>query len=242
MTISLSEKMLRLSQQQASAVGGPVPPNPNSLTNIKLWSDAGDATTVTESGGFVTQWNDKSSNANHWIEFSSTVHPVYSNSEMVFDGATAGLRLTNSIASATFNVFYVMKTSATQWLMLFENTLQYFDFVAQVGSGSGPNSNYGNPELMVNAELKSSSTRDQVATALVTGDYLIAHHKNASTTSWSDFVLGYNPWSYKYNGVIKEIIYAGAMTTTEIEDMEGWLAVNNSLQSALPADHKYKNS
>ena len=38
---------------------------PSELTDLQLWLDAADATTITESSGLVTQWDDKSGNGNH---------------------------------------------------------------------------------------------------------------------------------------------------------------------------------
>ena len=42
-----------------------------------LWLDAYDATTITESGGNVSKWDDKSGNNNHAIQETSSQQPVY---------------------------------------------------------------------------------------------------------------------------------------------------------------------
>jgi hypothetical protein len=39
------------------------------------WLDAADASTITESGGAVSQWDDKSGNARHASQSSSSIRP-----------------------------------------------------------------------------------------------------------------------------------------------------------------------
>lgn len=41
---------------------------PNTLPNLALWLDATDSATITQSGGAVSQWNDKSGNGAHAIQ------------------------------------------------------------------------------------------------------------------------------------------------------------------------------
>jgi hypothetical protein len=46
-----------------------------SLITTALWLDAADASTITESSGAVSQWNDKSGNSRHFTQASSTARP-----------------------------------------------------------------------------------------------------------------------------------------------------------------------
>ena len=39
--------------------------NPGNLADLKLWLDAADTSTITHSSNAVSQWNDRSGNANH---------------------------------------------------------------------------------------------------------------------------------------------------------------------------------
>lgn len=39
--------------------------DPASISGLQLWLDGSDASTITQSGGAISQWNDKSGNANH---------------------------------------------------------------------------------------------------------------------------------------------------------------------------------
>lgn len=52
-----------------------VPFTPLSLSNLSLWLDAADATTITHAGGNVSQWRDKSGNAHHATQSTGTAQP-----------------------------------------------------------------------------------------------------------------------------------------------------------------------
>ena len=49
-----------------------------SMISTALWLDAADASTITESGGAVSQWDDKSGNNHHVIQATSAAQPTYS--------------------------------------------------------------------------------------------------------------------------------------------------------------------
>ncbi len=49
---------------------------PKSLVELQLWLDASDSATITSSGGFVSQWSDKSDNGNHVVQATSANQPV----------------------------------------------------------------------------------------------------------------------------------------------------------------------
>jgi len=51
--------------------------NPSMITTA-LWLDAADASTITESGGSVSQWDDKSGNNHHVIQATPVAQPTYS--------------------------------------------------------------------------------------------------------------------------------------------------------------------
>ena len=55
---------LSLAITQPRLYGGAVPWTPADITTA-AWFDAADASTITESGGLVSQWDDKSGNGNH---------------------------------------------------------------------------------------------------------------------------------------------------------------------------------
>ena len=45
-------------------------------SSLGLWLDASDATSITSSSGLVSQWNDKSGNARHAVQATSSSQPT----------------------------------------------------------------------------------------------------------------------------------------------------------------------
>lgn len=115
---------------------------PASLSGLFVWLDASDTATITESGGNVTAWNDKSGVGNH---FTAVNNPVYSATS--FPGSLPGITTTaassqhflrNSVAlnTPTLSIFAVLRItsnpSGNSGIFCFTN-----------GSGNDFNSNGG---------------------------------------------------------------------------------------------------
>jgi hypothetical protein len=89
-----------------SDVGGGVPiPWTPAYTNTYLWLDASDSTTLTQTSGFLSQWDDKSGNARHFTQTVSASQPAVTvsglnNYDVIsFDGTNDRLN-SNAPASA----------------------------------------------------------------------------------------------------------------------------------------------
>ena len=91
--------------------------NPSMITTV-LWLDAADASTITESGGAVSQWNDKSGGATNFTQSSAGAKPTTNSATLnnknvlVFDGGDtllAGDTLDNVWTGAAFHLFCVAK-------------------------------------------------------------------------------------------------------------------------------------
>ena len=50
--------------------------SPSDIADLALWLDASDETTITESGGSVSQWSDKSGNGNHATQGTGANQPT----------------------------------------------------------------------------------------------------------------------------------------------------------------------
>jgi hypothetical protein len=95
---------------------------PTDLANLEVWYDADDATTITESSGDVSQWDDKSGNDNHLEQTSGTKQPSYHtgtlNGRAVvrFDGVDENLESQNNTGFTTsdaISVFGVITKTGT---------------------------------------------------------------------------------------------------------------------------------
>lgn len=85
--------------------------NPSMLSTT-LWLDAADASTITESGGAVSQWDDKSGNNHHVIQATSAAQPTYSatgfNSlpTVFFDASDDEMACATTTVSSQGDLFY----------------------------------------------------------------------------------------------------------------------------------------
>ena len=96
------------------------PFNPISQTNLLMWYDGADASSLTLSGSTITAWNDKSGNGNHLtVAVGPTRTATSSNPtgwDVSFNGSTQYIR-SNSLAvtngTNTMTVFIVVKNTAS---------------------------------------------------------------------------------------------------------------------------------
>jgi len=92
---------------------------PASITTA-LWLDAADASTITEIGGAVSQWDDKSGNGRHASQSTPASRPTYTTAGqngqnvLTFDGSDDGLTLAANLSLGTqHSIFVAAKNSAT---------------------------------------------------------------------------------------------------------------------------------
>jgi hypothetical protein len=80
--------------------------SPTQLSNLALWLDASDSASVTTVSGNVSQWSDKSGNANHVTQSTSGSRPPYQTSQV--NGLNAiyfgGLSATHRLIRSSFSV------------------------------------------------------------------------------------------------------------------------------------------
>jgi hypothetical protein len=96
---------------------------PTDLAGCVLWLDATDLASITMDGSNrVSQWNDKSGNANHAVQLTDANKPVYNATGMLgghpcldwLAGAVAARRLvTPAIALTAYSIFSVLQGSST---------------------------------------------------------------------------------------------------------------------------------
>jgi len=78
-----------------------------------LWLDAADASTITESGGAVSQWDDKSGNARHFSQGIAANRPTVNSTAingkpvLIFDGINDSLAAGSAVIPTTHSLFIV---------------------------------------------------------------------------------------------------------------------------------------
>jgi hypothetical protein len=142
-----------------------------------FWLDASDATTITESGGAVSAWNDKSPNGINFSQAIAANRPTTNTQTLngknviVFDGSNDRLEGTNTTvvrsilavvyinSSAQFKTIVGAKTSASG-----SNDAFYFQSTANVT---------GAPAIAV-ADTSNTAIRAGGTTLTVPGHYILA--------------------------------------------------------------------
>jgi hypothetical protein len=223
--------------------------NPKSISGLKLWLDATDATTITLNGSSVSEWRDKSGNAFHFSQGTSNNQPSYTGTingkaAIVFDGTNDGLdrnSVTNSnVADATGAcAFVVYELNGTD--------SQYAAFRTST-SGSGHdrfntttyhayfrNSRFTNlsPAPPSSGRVLLTSSSDVAAdlqTLRVNGASLQTQSCASTFATWRALSSGSANWAVGYDGSyllgsVGEVIVIGrSVTATEIATVEKALA------------------
>lgn len=95
------------------------------VAGYKVWLDASDTTTITSSGGAVSQWTDKSANAYTFTQSTATNKPTTGtrtiNSKNVIDFDGTNDYLVSSATASTWN-FLHNATGATAFVVISQDT------------------------------------------------------------------------------------------------------------------------
>lgn len=231
---------------------------------LRLWYDADDASSVTLVGSNVSQWNDKSGNAQNASQATSGNRPAYVTNVLNgraclrFDGTNDEFTTTHSFNGYTsFSIFAVAKATSdalSQSIVRHQSGGNYMVFP---WSGGG----VGTPRVILSwdgATTTVNNTGSFTAASIVaflrsSGSTNIArlngtqqNSRVANSTAFSvtgNTTICGNVGSECFGGDVHEIIVAtGAMSSTDRDKTEGYLAWKWGLTGSLPAGHPYKSS
>jgi hypothetical protein len=231
-----------------------------------MWYDAADATTITQSGGTISQWDDKSGNGYDATQVVSGEQPqtgstlngldtIYFNNDRNFDIPNVTLTSDFSIyivAQKTgkedqYNVALAISDGAStnfaNWALIWGypslNKISYYDAADRSST----------TELNQNQYYISSALRDTGATQIdfwLNGSddgQNVALAPNGAGTTFSDSFIGVDQYGSDFEGNIAEIIViANYQSTSDRQKIEGYLAWKWGLEGDLPVGHPYKNS
>jgi hypothetical protein len=207
-----------------------------------MWLDASDPASVILSGGSVSQWNDKSGNG---VNATLGVGPNYANRGIVFDGSTQYLRTTlnaTSVATSQFLVFRYTYPGSPMVLMGANglNALLFqFNGATTISTGDWSTAGYSNTDLVsgsLNILAQTSNTTSVNGNTPASGALAI----NAGGATFT-IGAGYTDNRQKFNGTIYEIIsYNSVLSTSQRQQVEGYLAWKWGGQGNLPTGHPYK--
>ncbi len=220
---------------------------PTDIANLSLWLDASDTSTITEIGGAVSQWDDKSGNNNHATQGTASNQPV------------TGTRTMNGLNTLDFDADYMLLPSGLYNITTADNTVISVFATDDISSDqriySGNDSATPNSSrLMTRLNFGTSSSIDHRSTgttetavipitkntnphinlAVRSGNVLSAYYDggSAATSAASNTILaslkigsntsGNGAW---FDGrLIELIMFNRALTDTEINQVGNYLA------------------
>ena len=223
------------------------------------WYDAADATTITQSSGSVSQWNDKSGNGNHATQSNASNRPVTGSRAI---GGKNALEFSNA-GSQSMSMPALDIIGREAWAVFVLDS--YATTASQLILGGGGNVQVGvnsgtqNLRLWCAANPYSADTKS-TATVAVSSPTLAGWLAHTDTKKFS--INGtlqttgdtYNSGSMSatnigrgqyaiMDGAIGEIVVtSGVLSTDDRQRLEGYLAHKWGLESSLPADHPYKGT
>jgi hypothetical protein len=210
---------------------------PTDITELKLWLDASDLTTITESSGNVSQWDDKSGEGNHLSQATSTNQPGTGNNTknglnvLDHDGTEYLARATfvNGALTQPNTIFCVCKVplSNANYVLdgggvstrhaIFTSSGNYGIYAGAVLNSSATETG-GNWVLLTLLADTTTSELWENQTSLATGDI--------GTQNLNGLVVygRYTGTGLSTGDVAEVIIYNKELTSGEISDVETYLS------------------
>ena len=235
-------------------------------TTTALWLDAADASTITESGGAVSQWDDKSGNSYHVSQATAANQPAVStdagNASLLFDGTSDYLRhnvsgtitypssiflvCRNTDTANAGHVFSVNDSSQSDryyTLTQRDNSGQKLFYQSRIGLNA--------PSITVassfNTEIIGAVSNASDDNELFSNGTSVSTDTNTwPALSYDNITVGrlrYQGSAQYFVGHVHEIIWLRqSLDLATRQRIEGYLAHKWGLAANLPADHPYKTA
>jgi hypothetical protein len=214
--------------------------NPAALANLALWLDASDLTTASST------WSDKSGNANHATKNGSpTVATNAQNglSVMRYSGADSEYHEWTDLTDIR-TIFWVIRANSNNAGFLLGDDDTYHLHNSSGTASANIWASYASSNV-INGNLAINGTRgiNGQTTALNSSlSYLsIVSLKTSGNVEASRFSRDRNSGGRNWNGDLAElVIFNSALTDSEIQKLEGYLAHKWGLSGSLPSNHSHK--
>lgn len=254
---------------QSAVLSGEAPWTPANIATVVGWYDASDTATITETGGAVSQWDDKSGNGLNLSQGEGTRQPLTGTVSMngvnalKFDGSNdrmatssnpfgaavdnafvIAVHKVDAVANGTFFTLTGSRNNVNRWQSHapWGNGTIFLDN----GGGAAPNrisTSYGvtaGTNVMVGFY---GSTTDNVQQIFKNGSVLIEDASGHSVATVGNIFVGGDGGTDHQNTSIGEfIIVNGNISTVDRQKLEGYLAHKWGLAASLPVDHPYKEA
>jgi len=228
---------------------------PTQIPGCALWLDAADSSTITFSSGInVSQWSDKSGNGINATVLNGT--PTYTQSlGMTFNGSSA-LQVPYTASPTIESLFVVIKfNSVAAQGNIFSGTatgqreyLMYSPYnpgtiyLGRYGTGPSGSVNGGTVTTSTNYILEyvfngtaNTISFYQQGNTITSGTPQFTYSAGGTISA----IGSYNGNGYLQGQIYEIIVYNVALTTSQRQAIEGYLAQKWGLTSSLPSTHPY---
>ncbi len=224
--------------------------NPSTVSGIQIWLDGADPTTFSLSGSNITQWRDKSGNGYNFN--TSTGTPTYANNTVTIPSGAILTSAINLALTTSSYVFIVSLLTTTNFAMLlaFPNitvsggsagdySIRYnISILLGTVNSPGNANDFANSNYYVNGTFNPSFT----ASTYTSRHSVSGQSTQSGTTSItlsSNFGTGTRPF---IGNIYEVLFYSSVPSSTQRQQIEGYLAWKWGFQSSLPSNHPFKNA
>ena len=242
--------------------------NPSMITTA-LWLDAADASTITESGGAVSQWNDKSGNDRNATQTTPSNRPTYSSSSINSKPAIAktqgssvniglnipSLGIDSGAARTTVFVFKHINISTANNELYGSSTTAMLDVGGSLQGlntwrirnasndllGTAGANTAGDKIMLIRGTSTSTNYRQNGGSDLGSAAFNAhAWDTTAGVRLFSTNLTLVTDRNYAGGAVGEWIVIPSEIDNALAEKLEGYLAHKWGLTANLPSDHPYK--
>jgi len=239
-------------------------PGVKGIPGCALWLDAADSASMTTSSGNLLTWNDKSGNG--YVMTNNTGTTTVASSSLnslntVYTPSGTNTKITNFIGRTKCTMFIVGKAATSRYLLALNGgflytandsllyfsppTGNYLDIIDSVGLATPVVSNNTWFILCIGYDNATNNTANPYtingtnrSTVIIPrGTPGILSDQYITSPLYINSVNGTNSYDSVYTAEI--IYYNNTLTTTERQQIEGYLAAKWGLQSSLPNTHPY---
>ena len=240
--------------------------DPRTIPGCTLWLDAQDSSSIT--GSPITTWRDKSGAGNNATSAAGPTTSTYNGYPVaLFNGTSQYMTSANTVPRTAHTLIAVHRPATTNVylqgntrLFSYQNVnivvFPYLNgtiargYIADADGAGAGSIDYGNSTLVEN----SVTTAFNIISATIQSGSQLIHKNGAQQTSASQslsggtsdsLTIGRNntgPFEYYQGSLGEMIVYSVALTATQRQQVEGYLARKWGLLASLPATHVYRNT
>lgn len=219
------------------------------------WYDADDSSTITHSGGAVSQWNDKSGNGYHVTQSTGSKQPdtgtrtIGGKNVIEFNGGQVLINNSFAMSSALITMFGVLASDAAEGVRVISiqnsGSFEMYPWGAGCRSPEQATISIGlNTNINLYSFVKSAANDHELWN---NGTSVGTNSTTTTTFTSSDILIGAlndgSPPAAAFNGRLAEfIVIDSAISTSNRQKVEGYLAWKWGREASLSNSHKFKSA